>query len=95
MKGLIVQCFISLSVFLSVSEAIFLGPIAVGVALGALAVKKGLILGSILSSGRTNHNTGRSYSGYSRYNRNNHYTQTTKYYTYYTKPKPVSAGCLL
>merc|ERR1712130_550674 len=53
-------------------EAIFLGPIAVGVALGAIAVKKGLILGSILSRSRTSHRNGRSYTSY---NRRSHYSQ--------------------
>jgi len=65
-------------------EAIFLGPIAVGVALGAIAVKKGLILGSILSRSRTNHSNGRSYTSY---NRRSHYSQPRTYYTHYTKPK--------
>jgi len=65
-------------------EAIFLGPIAVGVALGAIAVTKGLILGSILSRGRTNHRNGRSYSSYSR---QSHYRQSNSYYSHYTKPK--------
>merc|ERR1711862_900779 len=58
-------------------EAIFLGPIAVGVALGAIAVTKGLILGSILSRGRTSHRNGRRYSSYSR---TTHYTQPRVYY---------------
>merc|ERR1712126_724049 len=58
-------------------EAIFLGPIAVGVALGAIAVTKGLILGSILSRGRTNHRNGRSYSSYSHHS---HYTKPKVYY---------------
>jgi len=65
-------------------EAIFLGPIAVGVALGAIAVKKGLILGSILSRSRTSHRNGRSYTSY---NRRSHYSQPRTYYTHYTKPK--------
>lgn len=65
-------------------EAIFLGPIAVGVALGAIAVTKGLILGSILSRGRTNHRNGRRYSTYSR---TSHYQQSNSYYSHYTKPK--------
>jgi len=65
-------------------EAIFLGPIAVGVALGAIAVKKGLILGSILSRSRTSHSNGRSYTSY---NRRSHYSQPRSYYTHYTKPK--------
>merc|ERR1719342_451202 len=65
-------------------EAIFLGPIAVGVALGAIAVTKGLILGSILSRSRTSHRNGR---GYTSYNRQSHYSQPRTYYSHYTKPK--------
>merc|ERR1712029_675743 len=65
-------------------EAIFLGPIAVGVALGAIAVTKGLILGSILSRSRTSHRNGRSYTSY---NRRSHYSQPKTYYSHYTKPK--------
>merc|ERR1711915_1099224 len=65
-------------------EAIFLGPIAAGVALGAIAVTKGLILGSILSRSRTSHRNGR---GYTSYNRRSHYSQPRTYYTHYTKPK--------
>ena len=68
-------------------EAIFLGPIAVGVALGAIAVTKGLILGSILSRGRTSHRNGRRYSSYSR---TTHYSQTNDYYSHYTQPRVVS-----
>ena len=71
----------------SAVEAIFLGPIAVGVALGAIAVKKGLILGSILSSGRTSHRNGRRYSSYSR---TSHYRQSNDYYSHYTEPQVVS-----
>jgi len=67
-------------------EAIFLGPIAVGVALGAIAVTKGLILGSILSRSRTSHRNGRSYTSY---NRRSHYSQPKTYYSHYTKPKVV------
>merc|ERR1719342_754824 len=65
-------------------EAIFLGPIAVGVALGAIAVTKGLILGSILSRSRTSHRNGR---GYTSYNRQSHYSQPRTYYSHYTQPR--------
>ena len=68
-------------------EAFFLGPIAVGVGLGALAVKKGLILGSILGSSRTSSRGGR---GYSHYSRTNHYGQSNSYYSHYTQPRSVN-----
>ena len=64
-------------------EAIFLGPIAVGLGLGALAFKKGLILGSVLGQSRTNTRGGRSYT---RYSRTNHYQQPNNYYSHYTQP---------
>merc|ERR1712110_890587 len=65
-------------------EAFFLGPVAIGVGLGALAVTKGLILGSILGGSRTQERGGRSYS---RYSRTNHYSQNNNYYSHYTQPK--------
>ena len=68
-------------------EAFFLGPVAIGVGLGALAVTKGLILGSILGRSRTSSRGGRSYT---RYSRTNHYHQTNNYYTHYTQPRTVS-----
>ena len=55
--------------------------------LGALAVTKGLILGSILGRSRTSSRGGRSYT---RYSRTNHYHQTNNYYTHYTQPRTVS-----
>ena len=67
-------------------EAFFLGPIAVGVGLGALAFKKGLLLGSVLGRSRTNIRGGRSYT---RYRRTNHYSQTNSYYSHYTQPRTV------
>merc|ERR1712107_460910 len=75
MKQAFLTAVVLLAILQPAVEALFLGPIAVGVAIGAIAVTKGLILGSILSRGRTTHRQARSYSGY---NRNN---------TYYTKPK--------
>ena len=68
-------------------EAFFLGPVAIGVGLGALAVTKGLILGSILGGSRNQERGGR---GYTRYSRTNHYSQTNNYYKHYTQPKTVS-----
>merc|ERR1712107_343190 len=84
MKQAFLTAVVLLAILQPAVEALFLGPIAVGVAIGAIAVTKGLILGSILSRGRTTHRQARSYSGY---NRNNHYYQKKTYYTYYTKPK--------
>merc|ERR1712018_931084 len=54
------------------------------VSLGAIAVGKGLILGSILSQRRTSHRSGRTYT---RYNRRTHYSQPRTYYKHYTQPK--------
>merc|ERR1712001_121386 len=85
MKNIFLLSIVSLAILQPLLvEAIFLGPIAVGVALGALAVGKGLILGSILSQRRTSHRSGRSYT---RYNRNTHYSQPRTYYKHYTQPK--------
>merc|ERR1711976_810943 len=51
---------------------------------GALAVTKGLILGSILGGSRTQERGGRSYV---RYSRTNHYSQSNNYYSHYYQPK--------
>ena len=87
MKHTLFPCVVLIAVLGPAVEAFFLGPIAVGVGLGALAVTKGLILGSILGSSRTNTRGGRSYT---RYSRTNHYQQTNNYYSHYTQPRTVS-----
>merc|ERR1712193_94643 len=84
MKNIFLLSVLTLTILQPLAEAIFLGPIAVGVALGSIAVKKGLILGSILSQRRTSHRSGRSYT---RYNRRSHYTQPRTYYQHYTQPR--------
>jgi len=84
MKINLLTGIVLLAVLQPAVKAFFLGPIAVGVGLGALAVKKGLILGSILSNGRTSHRNGRRYSSY---NRRNHYSQSNNYYSHYTSPQ--------
>ena len=53
MKNFALLSIVGLALLQPMVEAIFLGPVAVGVVLGALAVGKGLILGSILSQSRT------------------------------------------
>ena len=87
MKHSLYLCIVLIAALGPAVEAFFLGPIAVGVGLGALAVTKGLILGSILGRSRTNTRGGRSYTSYSRHN---HYHQTNNYYSHYTQPRTVS-----
>ena len=53
MKNFVILSIASLVFLQSAVEAIFLGPIAVGAVIGALAVKKGFLLGSLLSQRRT------------------------------------------
>merc|ERR1712243_122532 len=53
MKNFVILTLVSLIFLQSAVEAIFLPPIAVGAIIGALAVKKGIIIGSLLSQGRT------------------------------------------
>merc|ERR1711971_228564 len=84
MKHSLYLCIVLIAALGPAVEAFFLGPIAVGVGLGALAVTKGLILGSILGQSRTNERGGRSYTSYSS---SNHYSQTNNYYSHYTQPK--------
>merc|ERR1711868_74404 len=87
MKHSLSLCVVLIAALGPAVEAFFLGPIAVGVGLGALAVTKGLILGSILGRSRTNERGGRSYTSYSR---TNHYSQTNNYYSHYTQPKRIT-----
>ena len=53
MKNIALLSIVGLALLQPAVEAIFLGPIAVGAVLGALAVGKGLILGSVLSRRRS------------------------------------------
>merc|ERR1711931_586566 len=90
MKNFVILSLASLVLLQSAVEAIFLGPIAVGAVIGALAVKKGFILGSLLSQGRTRTQNYRQPTSYTRYNRRNHYQQQDPYYHHYTKRPTVS-----
>jgi hypothetical protein len=65
-----------------VAQGFFLGPIAVGLAVGALAVTKGFIIGALLSRKRSHGRHGRSFS----YQPRNHYTSS--HHTSYTQPQP-------
>merc|ERR1712024_427263 len=75
--SLIFLCFLS-----HLAEAIFFGPIAVGLGIGILAAKKGFLIGTALANSRTR----RSYqpSNY-RYTPNHHYD--TSYNRWYQKPR--------
>ena len=87
MKHSLFLCVVLIAALGPAVEAFFLGPVAIGVGLGALAVTKGLILGSILGGSRTQERGGRSYV---RYSRTNHYSQSNNYYSHYYQPKTVS-----
>merc|ERR1711915_327447 len=84
MKNLFLFSIFCLAFFQPVF-GIFLGPVAVGAVLGALAVGKGFILGSLLSRRRTRTQSYRSKRSYS-YNPYSHYKQQPAYYSHYTKP---------
>jgi len=87
MKSLVLFSFLAITILLPVVEGIFLGPIAVGAVIGALAVKKGFILGSLLSRRRSHTQYYRQGRSYSPYRRSYHYDQQPEYYNYYTKSK--------
>merc|ERR1719233_2825311 len=87
MKNLAFLSLVGLAILLPAVEAIFLGPIAVGAVIGALAVKKGFILGSLLSRRRTRTQSYRRPRTYTYYKRTNHYHQEPDYYKHYTKPR--------
>merc|ERR1711973_156412 len=81
---------------LSSSVVLLLGPVAVGVALGALAVKKGFILGALISGkwsgGHSRYRRAPSYSPSNHYTTNTYYTKPTAYYysstqSYYSRGK--------
>merc|ERR1711990_1434240 len=75
--SLIFLCFLA-----QLTEAIFFGPIAVGLGIGILAAKKGFLIGTALANSRTR----RSYqpSNY-RYTPSHHYE--TSYNRWYQKPR--------
>merc|ERR1711990_620980 len=75
--SLIFLCFLA-----QLTEAIFFGPIAVGLGIGILAAKKGFLIGTTLANSRTR----RSYqpSNY-RYTPSHHYE--TSYNRWYQKPR--------
>merc|ERR1719383_1664968 len=88
---------------IQVAESLFAGPVAIGVALGALAAKKGFLLGALIAGNRSNgHNRYRrspSYSTSHHYdtNSNYHYTRPTAYYysssqTYHRRGKRSEHG---
>merc|ERR1719357_2339400 len=87
MKNFVILSLASLVFLQSAVEAIFLGPIAVGAVIGALAVKKGFFLGSLLSQRRTRTQNYGQARGYTRYNRNNHYHQQDDYNRQYIHPR--------
>ena len=53
MKKIAILSIVGLALMQQAVEAFFLGPIAVGAVLGALAVGRGFLLGSILSQRRS------------------------------------------
>ena len=57
MKNIFLLSIVGLALLLPAVEAFFLGPIAVGAIIGAIAVGKGFILGSILSQRRSRKQT--------------------------------------
>jgi len=82
MKHLLCTSVVLCLLLAQVAESLFLGPVAVGVALGALAAKKGFILGALIAGGRS-----RGHSRYRRapsYSPSNHYDTSSN--TYYTRP---------
>merc|ERR1711997_1194635 len=75
--SLIFLCFLS-----HLAEAIFFGPIAIGLGIGILAAKKGFLIGTALASSRTR----RSYQPRNyRYTQNHHYDSS--YNRWYSKPR--------
>merc|ERR1712020_617636 len=75
--SLIFLCFLS-----HLTEAIFFGPIAIGLGIGILAAKKGFLVGTALANSRTR----RSYQP-TRYHYTPSHHYTSSYNRYYSKPR--------
>ena len=88
MKHLLISVILSLALIQPLVESVFIAPLAVGAAIGAVALAKGLIVGGLLARGRsrrTTTNQGRSYRPYRRSNHNNYghtYAKPTNTYYY-------------
>ena len=87
MQHLPLLSLLALALLLPAVQGFFLGPVAVGAALGALFLTKGLIIGGALSRQRTRRqSSGRSYQSYrpqKHYNddsHNSYYTHPNSYY---------------
>merc|ERR1712172_359111 len=85
MKNIALLSILGLALLQPAVEAIFLGPIAVGAVIGAFAVGKGFLLGSVLSQRRSRKQSYRQTRSYTpRYNKHHHYTPDYKYTQHYT-----------
>merc|ERR1739838_450379 len=85
MKNIFLLSIVGLALLLPAVEAFFLGPIAVGAIIWAIAVGKGFILGSILSQKRSRKQTYRKRRSYTPYKKQHHYSPKPSYYKHYTK----------
>merc|ERR1712002_1094236 len=86
MKNCALLSILGLALLQPVVQSIFLGPVAVGAVIGALAVGKGLFLGAILSQKRSHKQSYKQRRSYTPYKKHKHYHQEQSYYTTYTKP---------
>merc|ERR1712179_902751 len=82
MQNFLLLSLLGLALLQPIVEAIFIGPIAVGAAIGALAIGKGLYLGALLSSRRSRRQSYRQSRRY-HYKPSHHYS--TNYNRHYTK----------
>merc|ERR550519_2474228 len=89
MRNILVVCTVSLLVLQPVVEALFFGPVAVGLGLGLLGFKKGLFLGSALGRGRSRYSS--SYYSNRRQSTNNHYNNY--YNNQYTHRPQRQSSC--
>jgi len=84
MRHLTIASLLFVCALVMQAEALFLGPIAIGVGVGALAAKKGFILGAIIAGRRSRGHRSSSYSSSRSYHQSHHYDTT--YTSHYTKP---------
>jgi len=79
MKHLFLASILALALILPAAQALFFGPVAVGLGLGLVALKAGFFLGAALSGGRSRRTYYRKPRSY-HYTPSNHYHQRSSYY---------------
>merc|ERR1719153_1883374 len=81
MHNFLIICLLGLALLQPIVEGFFLGPIAVGAAIGALAIWKGLFLGALVANRRSRRQHYRQSRSYHYKPRHHYSTSHNRYYT--------------